>query len=175
MQWLSDLIKKITDLLPRIIVIAPDELGIRLLPGLRSDIRVQELAPGWWVEWPVFIKIETIRCKTQVKDLRPQSVWTLDRHDLTISGAIRYRVRSARKALLEVWDYDQNIQAVAFGIIQQHVREHNLIDLSTRIIEDEVLKEVRKASEGWGLYIERVYITDIGATYNVRLLDNVPR
>jgi len=175
MQWLNDIIKKVTDLLPRVVIIAPDELGVRLLPGLHDGITVQELTPGWWFEWPVFIKIETVRCKTQVKDLRPQSVWTADRQDLTISGAIRYRVRSARKVLLEVWDYDQNIQAVALGIIQQHVREHNLIDLDTQTIEAEVLKEVRKASEGWGLYIERVYVTDIGAAYNVRLLDNVPR
>ena len=173
MQWLSDLIKKLTDLLPRIVLIAPDESGIRIRPK-RHGITVRELAPGWWLEWPILVKVETIRVKTQIKDLRPQSVWTADQKDLTISGAIRYRVRSVRKALLEVWDYDQNIQAVALGIIQQHVREHKLAELDTKMIEAEVLKEVRKASEGWGLYIERVYVTDIGITYNIRLLDNVP-
>ena len=171
MQWLSDLIKKLTDLLPRIVLIAPDEAGIRIRPS-RAGIYVRELTPGWWLEWPILIKIETIRIKTQVKDLRPQSVWTSDKHNLTISGAVRYRVRSANKALLEVWDYDQNVQAVALGIIQQYVREHELKDLDTKQIEEETLKGVRKASEGWGLYIERVYITDIGTTYNVRFLDN---
>jgi len=173
MQWLNDLIKKLTDLLPRIVLIAPDESGIRIRPS-RTGVATQELTPGWWLEWPILVKIETIRIKTQVKDLRPQSVWTADRKDLTISGAIRYRVRSARKALLEVWDYDQNIQAVALGIMQQYVREHELKDLDTKQIEDEALKGVRKASEGWGLHIERVYVTDIGTTHNIRLLDNIP-
>ena len=93
---------------------------------------------------------------------------------MTISGAIRYRVRSAQKALLEVLDYDQNIQAVALGIIQRYIRVHELQDLDTERIEQEVLKGVRKASAGWGLYIEEVYITDIGRTWNIRLLTNEP-
>lgn len=93
---------------------------------------------------------------------------------MTISGAIRYRVRSAQKALCEVYDYDQNVQAAALGIIQQYVRGHELMELDTQQIEAEVLKGVREASAGWGLYIERVYITDIGRTQNVRLLMNEP-
>jgi len=93
---------------------------------------------------------------------------------MTISGAVRYRVRSAQKALCEVYDYDQNIQAVALGIIQQYVRKHTLECLDTQQIEEEVLKGVRKASEGWGLWVERVYITDIGRTQNIRLLMNEP-
>ena len=89
-----------------------------------------------------------------------------------VSGAIRYRVRSAQKALLEVYDYDQNVQTVALGIIQQYVRGHELENLDTQQLEDEMLKGVRKASEGWGLYIEKVYITDIGRTQNIRILLN---
>jgi hypothetical protein len=89
---------------------------------------------------------------------------------MTVSGAIRYRVRSAHKALLEVFDYDQNIQAIALGIIQRYIRKHKLEDLDTEQIEEEVLKGVRKASEGWGLRVEEVYVTDIGRTINIRLL-----
>lgn len=81
-------------------------------------------------------------------------------------------MKSALKALCEVYDYDQNVQAVALGIIQQYVREHKLECLDTKQIEEEVLKGVREASEGWGLRVERVYITDIGRTWNVRLLTN---
>ena len=75
---------------------------------------------------------------------------------------------------LEVYDYDQNVQAVALGIIQQYIRDHELQNLDTQRIEQEVLKGVREASAGWGLYIEKVYITDIGRTQNVRLLMNEP-
>lgn len=174
MEWLTNFINKLLTVFPRLVLIAPDELGVRCTPGWSSGVKVTPLSSGWWIFWPLIQQMETIRCKTQVKDLRPQSVWTQDRQDMTVSGAIRYRVRSAQKALLEVYDYDQNIQAVALGIIQQYIREHRLEDLDTQQIEEAVLRGVRKASEGWGLYVERVYITDIGRTENTRLLLNEP-
>lgn len=173
-EWLTRLIDRLLSIFPRLVIIAPDETGVRYTPRFVRGVRVKSLTSGWWICWPLIQNIETIRCKTQVVDLRPQSVWTMDRQDMTVSGAVRYRVRSAQKALLEVYDYDQNIQAVALGIIQRYIREHRLQDLNTRQIEEETLKGVRKASEGWGLWIERVYVTDIGRTQNVRLLMNKP-
>ena len=172
MEWLTNLIDRLLSIFPRLVIIAPDETGVRYTPGFIKGVRIMSLIPGWWLYWPLIQNIETIQCKTQVKDLRPQSVWTADRIEMTVSGAIRYRVRSAQKALLEVYDYDQNIQAVALGIIQQYIREHKLENLNTQQLEGEVLEGVRKASEGWGLRVERVYITDIGRTQNFRLLLN---
>lgn len=174
MEWLTRLLDRLLSIFPRLVLVAPDELGVRCTPKLAGGVRITSLIPGWWFYWPLIQQMETIQCKTQVKDLRPQSVWTLDRQEMTVSGAIRYRVRSAQKALLEVYDYDQNIQAVALGIIQRYIREHRLEDLDTQQIEEAVLKGVRRASEGWGLYVERVYITDIGRTRNIRLLLNEP-
>jgi regulator of protease activity HflC (stomatin/prohibitin superfamily) len=172
MEWLTRLIDRLLSIFPRLVIVAPDEIGVRYTPGIVKGIHVISLIPGWWLYWPLIQNIVTVPCKTQVKDLRPQSVWTSDRVEMTVSGAIRYRVRSAQKALLEVYDYDQNIQAVALGIIQQYIREHELQNLNTQRIEQEVLKGVREASAGWGLYIEKVYITDIGRTWNIRLLMN---
>ena len=172
MEWLTNLIDRLLSIFPRLVIVAPDETGVRYTPGIVQGVHITNLTPGWWLYWPLIQNIETIRCKTQIVDLRPQSVWTLDQQEMTVSGAIRYRVRSAQKALLEVYDYDQNVQTVALGIIQQYVREHELENLDTQQLEDEMLKGVRKASEGWGLYIEKVYITDIGRTNNIRLLMN---
>ena len=172
MEWLKQLIDRLLSIFPRLVIVAPDETGVRYTPGIIRGVHVTSLTPGYWIYWPLIQNIETIRCKTQVVDLRPQSVWTSDHVEMTVSGAIRYRVRSAQKALLEVYDYDQNIQAVALGIIQQYIREHELENLDTQQLEADVLKGVRKASEGWGLYIEKVYITDIGRTQNIRILLN---
>ena len=172
MNWLNDLISRLLTVFPRLTLVQPDEEGVRFTPKLRGGLRIRTLQPGIYVWWPLIQKLWTLKVKTQVKDLRSQSVWTADRHEMTISGAVRYREKSAMKALCEVYDYDQNIQAVALGIIQQYIREHKLECLDTKQIEEEVLKGVREASEGWGLRVERVYITDIGRTWNVRLLTN---
>jgi len=145
---------------------------VRYTPKLCGGVRITELESGLWLQWPLIQKLYTVKVKVQVVDLRSQSVWTLDRKEMTISGAIRYRVKSAKKALCEVYDYDANIQAVALGIIQEHVRKYRFDRIDTKQIEASVLKGVREASEGWGLRIERVYITDIGRTRNIRLLTN---
>ena len=150
----------------------PDEAGVRFTPKLRGGLWIRELKPGIYLWWPLIQNLWSLKIKTQVKDLRSQSVWTQDQIEMTISGAIRYRVKSAIKALCEVYDYDQNIQAVGLGIIQQYIREHKLEDLDTQQIEAEVLRGVREASEGWGLRVEKVYITDIGRAWNIRLLTN---
>lgn len=170
MQWLQRFLDRLLSVFPRLKVIPPDERGVRCTPGLRKGMGISELAPGWWLYWPLFQILETIRVKTQVKDLRAQSIWSRDRKELTISGAIRYRVKSAKKALYEVLDYDQNIQTVALGIIQEYARQHDLTELDTGQLEKEMLKEIKKASDGWGLYIEKVSITDIGRTNNIRVL-----
>lgn len=172
MEWLTQFLDRLLSVFPRIVVIAPDESGVRCTPGIIRDVHIMPLIPGWYLVWPIIQQLDIIKIKTQVKDLRPQSVWTQDRIEMTVSGAIRYRVRSAQKALLEVYDYDQNIQAVALGIIQQYIREHSLENLDTQQIEADVLKGVREASEGWGLRVEKVYITDIGRTQNIRILLN---
>ena len=153
-------------------MVEPDELGVRFTPKLRGGLNIRQLSPGLWMWWPLIQRTIRVKVKTQVEDLRSQSLWTLDRHEVIISGAIRYRVRDAIKALCEVYDYDSNIQAIGLGIIQQYAMEHTLDDLDTRQIEAQALKGIREASKGWGLTIERVYITDIGRTRNIRLLTN---
>jgi regulator of protease activity HflC (stomatin/prohibitin superfamily) len=129
---------------------------------------------GWYVYWPLIQDCEAIKIRTQVKDLRAQSVWTLDHTEMTVSGAIRYKVSNARKAILEIFDYDDCIQALALGIIQRYIRGRVADGLDIEELESVITKGLREESQGWGLRIEFVYITDIGRTQNFRVLLNEP-
>ena len=172
MNWLTNLINRILAIFPRIVIIAPDEAGVRCTPHLIRGIRITDLVPGWWFYWPVFQQFVAIKVKTQVVDLRPQSVWTADGRELVISGSIKYRVDSAAKAILDVFDYDENICTLALGIIFDFVNGQTLDELNTIQLRDEILKGLREASRGWGLKMEQVYLTDIGRVKNIRLLMN---
>jgi len=172
MDWLTGLIERILALIPRPMIITPDEMGVRCTPCLIRGIIVKELGPGWWWDWPISRKLEVISVKTQVVDLRPQSVWTIDGKELVISGSIKYRVDSAAKALLDVSDYDENICTLALGIIFDFISTHTLAELKFPQLKEEILKGLREASRGWGLKIETIYLTDIGRVRNIRLLMN---
>ena len=167
---ISDLFSAVLRLVPRIFLVNLDEAGVRVTLGTM----IKEMPPGWYIHWPLIQDCEAIKVRTQVKDLRAQSVWTADRQEMTISGAIRYKVSNARKAILEVYDYDDCVQALALGIIQRYVGHCNLDALDRRDLEKEIIKGLREESQGWGLRIEFVYITDIGRTQNFRVLLNEP-
>ena len=167
-NWLNNLIERILSLFPKVQLVSPDESGVRITLGKH----VSDAPPGWYILWPVIQEYSGLKVKPQIKDLRAQSVWSVDHRELTISGAVKYYVTNARKALLEVFDYDANIQALALGIIQRHCAAHEEMKIETSALEKDVLEALRKESQGWGLKIEKVYITDIGRTRNIRLLTN---
>lgn len=176
MNWITQFLDRFFSFVPRLFVVDPDESGVRTTPRLKEGIRVKDLLPGWWIVWPVIQNAEKIKIKTQVVDLRPQSIWTKDGKELVISGSIKYRVDSAAKAILEIFDYDMNIRTLALGIIFDFVSEHTLEELKEnfRQLKEQILKGLREASRGWGLKIEAVYLTDIGRAKNIRLLMNEP-
>lgn len=173
-MWLITLIDKILCWLPRPIIIAPDEGGYRVSPKLFGGVRVKQLYPGWYLWLPLLQCREIIAVKTQVKDLRAQSLWTSDGNNILISGVIRYKVLDPVKACLEVWDYDEGIQTIALGVIYEFVSTHTLQECKENgpDLLEKILLELRKESQGWGLKIQSVKLTDTGDVFNLRLLQN---
>jgi len=133
------------------------------------------MKPGEWY-WliPWIMENEVSKITTQVVDLRIQSVWTLDGHDIAIGGAIRYYIAKAMDALLKVQDYDDSLRTLGLGVIFEFVRKHTLDELRSGIedLKADILEQVRKQSTGWGLKIQQVLLTDAGKARNIRLLGN---
>lgn len=170
MHWLTQFLDKLFSVIPRLWLIDPDEAGVRVTLGKY----VKELGSGWYICLPMIQTCEKIKVVTQVEDLRPQSVRTSDGKEIVISGAVKYRVSSAKDAILGVYDYDANIKTLALGIIFDYVTSRPFGELNTTTLKNEILKGLRDASRGWGLKIEAIYLTDIGAVRNLRLLLSEP-
>jgi len=156
MDWLTSVLTKLFAFIPRLQLVQPDEGGIRVTLGTR----VCSLSPGYYVYCPLFQEIRIITCTVQIIDLRPQSLQVNDK-DVVISGAIMYKVSDARKALLNVQDYDRSLTTLALGIIARGEQR-----------EEEILKGIREAAAGWGIKVIRVFLTDRGNVLNIRLLTN---
>jgi len=173
-MWLTTLIDKLFCFVPRPIVIAPDEGGYRASPKLLGGIKVKSLGPGCYLWLPLIQKAAKIEIKIQIKDLRAQSAWTKDGQNVTVSGAVRYKITNAVNALLEVFDFDSNIQTIGLAAIHEFVNQHTLLECREQIPElmKIILDKVRKESQGWGLKIENVYMTDTGDVFNLRVLHN---
>lgn len=169
MDFLTRLYEAIRRLVPRIELIQPDEAGVRCTLGTRIKV----LGPGWYFLWPIIQEIFWATVTTQVQDVRCQSITSKDGRDMVISGAIRYKVIDIRKAMLEVRDSEESLIALFLGVLlsaASTMTESELFD--TERLGESILKKIREEASGWGLKIQKVYITDLGRTKNIRLLTN---
>lgn len=171
MDFLNKILSMLLKWVPRIILIQPDEAGVRVTLGTREKI----LPSGWYFRWPIIQEIFFATVTTQVVDLRPQSVFTKSDKNLTVSGIIKYKITDIRKAMLEVQDCDRSLQALSLGVLLHILSTTSDVeDLSPDEIGDRALKAIREEATGWGLKIQKVYVSDFGSVWNIRLLTDRP-
>ena len=167
MNWILDILEKLTCWLPRPYYIHPDEAGIRITLGKC----VKDLAPGWYIDIPLIHSFIKVNVALQGVRFEIQSVTTKDDISLAIRGAVRYRISNARKAILETDDFDQSLEAVATGTISNVVSTRTYADLQDRdALQTELTKAVREAAQGWGIKLQNVYLSDFTKAINLRLL-----
>lgn len=165
MEWLTNILETLRNIFPKTFTVFPDEGGVRITFGTK----VKSLKPGWYIYWPIIQHVEKLSITPQAIDLRPQSVRASDGTDMVISGAILYRISDARKAILDVQDYDRSLQVLALGVIAEFVGIHNC-RLEISELREVILTGVRDEATGFGLKIMKVYITDLGCAKNLRVL-----
>ncbi len=164
---LNNLFEWIIDLVPKISMIQPDQGGTRVTLGKY----VKKLVPGWYFNWPVIHDITYVTTTSQVVDVRIQSCLTADFKDVCVGTAVKYSVSDAKKAILKVDDYDRNIRSLVLGVTARYVSENLFEELGDiESLEKTILADLRDEAKGWGLKINKVYITDIGLTKNYRIL-----
>lgn len=169
MDFLNKIFAAIQKLVPRVELVQPDEAGVRVTLGTIEKV----LLPGWFFRWPIIQEIFFATVTTQVQDIRCQSITSKDGRDMVVSGAIRFKIMDIRKAMLEVKNCEESLIALSLGVllsVASIMTEEELAD--TEKLGDNILKKIREEAAGWGLKIQRVYITDLGRTRNIRLLTN---
>jgi regulator of protease activity HflC (stomatin/prohibitin superfamily) len=174
MKWLEAIINKILALLPATEFVEPTDEAIRVT-CFGSRQRIKDLGPGWYVIWPLIQYILHVPVKLQTADIRNQSAMTRDKVDLTVSGALVYKIYNARKASIEVEDYDKSMITIALGMIRKYISKHTLDELvDMDELTDKIRRELHDTCTKWGIKIINVEITDFGRARNLRLLTNGP-
>ena len=172
-MWFAELLDICTGFIPRPCIIRPDESGFRQIPKFWGGSWITEMLPGnWYFIIPWFSENQVCKTKTQVRDIRAQSCWTSSGENIAVGVSIRYYISDPMKALLQVQDYDQSLSNVVLGGVVEFIQKRTLSELKAQSVQlaEELTKIVRAESKNWGLKIERVAITDIGITQNIRLL-----
>ena len=169
MDWLKDLINRLLSVFPRVWICSPAEAGVRITFGKYVSTK----GAGIYLFWPLVQRVIWMEIKTQVVDLRSQSVRTKCGNSVVVSGAIQYYITDVKRAILDVQDLDKSLTTLALGIILEFVKQRTLEECrDVDVLKTEILKGIRDAAKGWGIKVERVFITDLDKTRNIRLLTN---
>jgi len=167
MQWLNSLIRWLTCFIPRPLILSDYEAGVRITWGKWN----KQVASGLFWYIPLFQKIIYMEIQTQIVDLRGQSVHTKDGKHIIVSGAIQFSIKDIYKAVFNVQDVDKSLETLALGIILEYVNHRTLKECQeVDELKKEILRGIREAAQGWGCRIERIYITDLDETRNIRLI-----
>lgn len=163
--FLNKILEYLLELLPVWLIFA-DEGGIFLRGGrYRATLK-----PGIYFKIPLLDRIWTIKVIEQTVNLPNQSVTTRDGKTLAVSGAVRYEIEDAKKALLSIYNYDTSIQNIAMATIASVISRTPYSDCKYDFIAQEAFEELQAEAEGWGIEIDDVWLTDLVVHKAYRLM-----
>ena len=167
MEWLRELIQRLTCFIPRPLILTDYEAGVRVTWGKWN----KEISSGLFWYIPLFQRIIWMEIQTQVVDLRGQSVHTKDGKHIIVSGAIQYSIKDVNKAIFNVQNVDVSLETLALGVILEYDNKRTLEECQEVLdLKKEILKGIKDAAQGWGVRIERIFITDLDESRNIRLI-----
>lgn len=112
------------------------------------------------------LKEDTYR---KVAALPPQSLTTADGRSVIVSPVVTYRVRNAKKVILQAGGHEEAIVASVPGTIGKLVMAANYSDLNTEEFRSTVTSASDEEAREWGMEIEDVRFANLVAARSYRL------
>ena len=146
-QWIVE------NLLP-ITIVNPDEQGI----VIRRGRYIRTVDSGVYWSFPLVDEVQTITVTPQVIDL-PDQVIEIEGKPYVVSVSVEYSVEDAKKAMLEVQDYDAAVINRTMELVLKHEGD-------CEAVED----EISTIAEGWGLIVSNVHLNQKSPCRVIRLV-----
>jgi len=135
------------------------ERGVKFTLGKYSGI----MQPGWRLIFPIFQMYKKVDLRVRVADVPSQEVITKDNISVRVNAVTYYKIVEADKAVLEVKDFPHAIGQFAQTTMRNIVGQVDLDDFLSKT--DEIAETIRiivdKATDPWGIKVERTELKDI--------------
>lgn len=161
---LTELLKYIGQLFSWFVVIAPWEQAIRVRLGKHTKL----LSAGWYIKIPFADKIYKQSVRRRLRQIRPQTLTSLDRHVITCSGAVGYYVKDLEKLYDTLESPNDTIENEIAAIISQFVGGRNLKECSSK--ELELFVKERMDLSRYGLSGDEFYLTSFSTCKTYRFI-----
>ncbi|MFB6272866.1 MAG: SPFH domain-containing protein [Salinibacter sp.] len=147
-------------------VVKEYERGVKFTLGQFVGV----LEPGLRTVIPLIQSWERVDMRVKAVDVPRQESITRDNVTVEIDAVIYYRVRSAKKAILEVEEYMYAVQQLAQTTMRNIVGE---VDLDALLAEREristqIREIIDEATDPWGIEVKSVELKDIILAENMK-------
>lgn len=163
LNWIFE---KIHDVLPFFVVQEYEEAAL-----LRLGKFKQIYKKGIRFKIPLADSILKQNITTTTLSLPAQSVVTNDDKSLVVKGIVKYKVVDTQTFLMEVYDAVDAISDVSQGIIKEVLTSKSWEECRDVEIDNTITKKVRAEIKKFGVYIDKVTLTDIAPIKSLRLFN----
>ncbi len=119
--------------------------------------------PGWVFLLPFIDTFKIVNIRVQTIDVHPQEILTKGNIKMTIDTVIYLKIVDPKKCVIEVTDYHNAIITFTKSTVRDVVGNLEFRDIIENIesINREVLRQISKVSDEWGILVESVEIQDV--------------
>ena len=128
------------------------------------------MQPGWRIIIPIIERWVRIDIRIRTLDVEPQDCVSKDNISIKVNAVVYYHVQSADKAVLEVEDFAYAVSQLSQTTMRNIVGEFELDDILQR--REKISKEIQgivdKATDPWGIKVEKIELKDITLPDNMK-------
>ncbi|RQG96244.1 SPFH domain-containing protein [Natrarchaeobius oligotrophus] len=128
------------------------------------------LQPGLNVVPPFVSRVHTFDMRTQTIDVPSQEAITRDNSPVTADAVIYIRVMDAKRAFLEVDDYERAVSNLAQTTLRAVIGDMELDDTLSRreMINERIREELDEPTDEWGIRVESVEVREVTPSRDVK-------
>lgn len=135
------------------------ERGVRFTLGKYTDM----MNPGLRIVVPIIQAWKRVDIRVKAVDVPDQDAITKDNVSIKVNAVLYYKVSDAKKAIIEVEDFNYAVSQLAQTTMRDVVGEVTLDDLLSK--RDSISKRIReivdKATDPWGIKVESVELKHV--------------
>ncbi|TQQ80678.1 SPFH domain-containing protein [Halonotius roseus] len=128
------------------------------------------LEPGLNLVPPFVSRTYAFDVRTRVIDVAPQEAITRDNSPVTADAVVYYRIVDAKKAFLEVDDYETAISNLAQTTLRAVLGDMELDDTLSRreMINSRIRRDLDEPTDEWGISVEAVEVREVSPAAGVK-------
>ncbi|WP_049890063.1 SPFH domain-containing protein [Natronorubrum sulfidifaciens] len=128
------------------------------------------LQPGLNIVPPFVSRVYTFDMRTQTIDVPRQEAITRDNSPVTADAVVYIRVMDAKRAFLEVEDYERAVSNLAQTTLRAVIGDMELDDTLSRreMINERIRTELDEPTDEWGIRVESVEVREVTPSQGVK-------